>query len=164
MSLGVADVARATGVSPHTVRYYVGRGLLGPRKDPKSGYHRFSETDVHTLAFVRRAQALGFTLGEIATVIGMSRRRQSPCPTVRDIVRRRLGAFLGELADLEATCRRMRAALRKWARMPDSVPDGNEICRLIESVGRPGLTFERLEGRAFRAPATRRRTRAGRGT
>ena len=137
MSLGVAEVARAAGVSPHTVRYYVARGLLRARKDPRSGYHRFSAGDVRTLAFVRRAQALGFALSEVETVIAMSHRRESPCPLVRDIVRRRVGEFAAQLVELDETCRRMRRALRLWRRMPDRVPTGDEICRLIESVGAP---------------------------
>jgi len=51
MSYHVAELARAAGVSPHTVRYYVVRGLLQGEKDPRSGYHRFGERDVLTLAF-----------------------------------------------------------------------------------------------------------------
>lgn len=143
MSLGVAEVAHAAGVSPHTVRYYVARGLLRARKDPRSGYHRFTRGDVRTLAFVRRAQALGFALSEVETVIAMSHRRESPCPLVRDIVRRRV-----------------RRALRRWRRMPDRVPTGDEICRLIESVGAPvralrrhATSESRVDLRAARGPS-----------
>jgi MerR family Zn(II)-responsive transcriptional regulator of zntA len=161
MTLGVAEVARAAGVSPHTVRYYVARGLLRAKKDARSGYHRFTTADARTLAFIRRAQALGFALREIETIIAMSRRHQSPCPVVRDIVRQRIGEFSAQLAELDETCRRMRGALRSWRRMPDTVPDGDEICRLIESVGTHGLTFEPLESRASRSPMPRRRIRGG---
>ena len=160
MSFSVADVARETGLSSHTVRYYVARGLVRPKKDPRNGYHRFSDSDMRTLAFVRRAQALGFMLVEIETILAMSRRHESPCPIVRDIVRRRLGEFHSQLAELEGTCRLMDAALRRWRRMSDSVPYGEEICRLIESVGTPGLTFEPLEGRASPIQRARRRVRS----
>jgi DNA-binding transcriptional MerR regulator len=161
MTLGVAEMARVAGVSPHTVRYYLARGLLRAKKDARSGYHRFATGDARTLAFIRRAQALGFTLREIETIVAMSRRHQSPCPTVRDIVRKRIGEFSVQLAELDETCRRMRSALRSWQRMPDTVPDGDEICRLIESVGTQGLTFEPLESRPSRSPALRRRIRGG---
>lgn len=80
MSLTVAGIANAAGLSPHTVRYYVARGLLRATKDTRNGYYRFTDDDVRILAFVRRAQALGFTLGEIQTIIAMSRRHESPCP------------------------------------------------------------------------------------
>lgn len=135
MRMQVHAVARIAALSPHAVRYYVRRGLLVPRRDPKSGYHSFDEADVHTLGFIRRAKALGFTLAEIETVLKTSRRRESPCPMVRDIVRRRLDEFRLQLDELDETCRRMGRALARWKRMPDSVPTGSEICRLIESVG-----------------------------
>lgn len=78
---------------------------------------------------------------------------------MRDIVHRRLGEFMTQLAELDGTCRLMSTALRRWRRMPDGVPYGEEICRLIESVGTPGLTFEPLEGRASTIQRMRRRVR-----
>ena len=131
----VHDVARVAGVSPHTVRYYVRSGLLVPKRDPTSHYHSFDESDLRTLSFIRRARALGFTLAEIETVLKRSRRHESPCPMVRDIVRRRLDEFRLQLDELDDTCRGMRRALARWKHMPDRVPSGDEICRLIESVG-----------------------------
>ena len=161
MGLQVNAVAHLAGISPHTVRYYVRRGLLAPQRDPKSGYHCFGGGDVRTLSFVRRAQALGFTLREIESIFALSRRRESPCPTVRDIVQRRVEEFSTQLAELDHTCRLMRAALRSWRRIPDSIPHGEEVCRLIESVGGRGLTFERHEGRASTIRRTRGRGRKG---
>ncbi len=134
MSIRVEQLARAAGVSAHTVRYYVRRELLRPRRNPQNGYHEFSEEDARSLAFIRRAQALGFTLSEIATILEMSRRHESPCPLVRDIVRQRLDEFGTQLEELLEMRSRMQRALAKWRRMPDSVPTGHEICRLIESV------------------------------
>ena len=59
------------------VRYYAARGLVRGRKHPRNGYHRFTDSDMRTLAFVRRAQALGFMPGEIETILAMSRRHES---------------------------------------------------------------------------------------
>ena len=134
MSLGVKEISSASGVSGHTVRYYVRRGLLTPPQNAHNGYHEFTAADAHALSFIRRAQALGFTLAEIATILEMSRRRESPCPLVRDIVRQRLDEFGTQLEELLEMRSRMQRALAKWRRMPDSVPTGHEICRLIESV------------------------------
>lgn len=138
MSLGVKEIATATGLSRHTVRYYVRRGLLAPRQNARNRYREFAPADTQALAFIRRAQALGFTLAEIATILKMSRRRESPCPLVREIVSRRVGEIAVRMRDMRALYRRMERALAEWERMPDSVPDGHEICRLIESVALEG--------------------------
>ncbi len=80
----ISEFARATDLSPDTVRFYVKRGLLQPEAGRRGGsnpYQEFSETDVATARVVRIAQSLGFTLSEIAALIeelratGADRRR-----------------------------------------------------------------------------------------
>jgi len=50
-----------------TVRYYEQEGLLAPPSRTASGYRKFAEVAVSRLAFVKRAKALGFSLGKFAT-------------------------------------------------------------------------------------------------
>jgi MerR family transcriptional regulator, Zn(II)-responsive regulator of zntA len=130
----VKALASLAGVSPHTVRYYADIGLLAPVRQRGSGYREFSEADVNVLRFVPKAKALGFTLAEIRAIVQKSRRPESPCPMVRDVVRRRLSEFGARLNDLALTHERMGRAAARWKRMPDRVPTGREICHLIESV------------------------------
>jgi len=134
MSLGVKEISSASGVSGHTVRYYVRRGLLTPPQNAHNGYHEFTAADAHALSFIRRAQALGFTLAEIATILEMSRRRRSPCPMVRDIISHRIDEVGARLRGMRQLHQRMELALAQWRRMSDGVPNGHDICRLIESI------------------------------
>lgn len=76
----VKALADRVGVSPHTVRYYARIGLLAPSRRRRGGYREFDESDVHVLEFVPRAQALGFTLDEVMTIVAKSRRAESPRP------------------------------------------------------------------------------------
>lgn len=159
MPITVADVAQLSGLPTHTVRWYLRRGLLRPRRNVRNRYYEFTARDLSALNFIRRAKALGFTLREIATIFEVSHRRESPCPTVRDIVRRRVVDFAIEVNDLAATQRYMRRALRLWRGMPNAVPKGDEICRLIEAVGGPvdvGLAHESKIGRGSAAKRRRR--------
>jgi DNA-binding transcriptional MerR regulator len=132
-------VAAHSGVPAHTVRWYLRQRLLQPPKNPRNGYYEFTARDLQTLNFVRRAKALGFTLKEIASIFEMSRKRQTPCPMVRDIVAQRLVEFEAEVGELIAMQRDMKRALRQWRELPDGVPDGEEICRLIEATGGAGV-------------------------
>jgi len=146
----VKALADRVGVSPHTVRYYARIGLLVPSRGGRNGYREFDENDVHVLEFVPRAQALGFTLDEVMTIVAKSRRAESPCPQVRDIVARRIGEFGVRLDALQHMLARMRRAATRWKRMPNRVPTGREICHLIESVA----SGKHASGRA---PGSRRR-------
>ena len=130
----VGELAKAAGVSPHTVRYYSAMGLLRARRRPGSQYRVFEEADVRRLAFIQSARRLGFSLREIRTILEMSREGKTPCPLVRTIMQRRIpvaARVLEAMADMQ---RRMEAAMRMWRRMPDGVPDGDSICRLIEAA------------------------------
>jgi DNA-binding transcriptional MerR regulator len=68
-------LAREIGVNVQTLRYYERRGLLPePRRTP-GGFRDYDDTAVALLRAVRAAQRLGFTLSEIAGLLGRGRRR-----------------------------------------------------------------------------------------
>lgn len=131
----VHELARRAGVSGHAVRYYHSLGLLQPGRDPDNGYRRFDMAALQRLRFIHNAKSLGFTLAEIREILKTGHDGDSPCPAVREIVRRRLDENAARIRDLEALQARLERAARRWARMPDRAPDGHAVCHLIESFG-----------------------------
>lgn len=82
----ISDVAKAVGVNVETVRYYQRIGLLRvPRAKHKT--RQYETEDVIALRFIRRAQALGFALAEISTLIQLS---SADCEDVERIARDRI--------------------------------------------------------------------------
>lgn len=71
-SIGIGTLAKRAGVRIDTVRYYEKNGLLSPRARLASGYRRYGELEVSRLRFIRRAQALGFTLKEVRELLALS--------------------------------------------------------------------------------------------
>ena len=74
-SIGIGALARRTGVSIDTVRYYEKSGLLAPETRLASGYRRYGDVQVARLRFIRRAQELGFSLKDIQGLLGLSKQR-----------------------------------------------------------------------------------------
>lgn len=74
-ALGIGQLAKRGGVGIDTVRYYERNGLLAPRTRLASGYRRYGDLELARLRFIRRAQALGFTLREIKELLALSARR-----------------------------------------------------------------------------------------
>jgi MerR family transcriptional regulator, copper efflux regulator len=74
-SIGIGALAKRAGVGIDTVRYYERAGLLAPRTRLSSGYRRYGELEVARLRFIRRAQALGFTLKEVSELLALSAKR-----------------------------------------------------------------------------------------
>ena len=66
MGLSIRQAGLETGLTPDTLRYYERIGLLGPVARNGGGQRRYSDTDIARLRFVRRAQAMDFSLEEIS--------------------------------------------------------------------------------------------------
>jgi DNA-binding transcriptional MerR regulator len=135
IAMTVNELARRARVAPHVVRYYARIGLLRAVRQPGSGYRLFTERECRRLRFIRQAQALGFSLAEIGAILEEGDQGKSPCPRVRDILRRRIKENEETLKDLIRLQERMQKALKTWAKMPDGLPDGETVCHLIEAVG-----------------------------
>ena len=135
----VNAIARQAGVSAHVVRYYSRAGLLKPRKNPANRYRLYTRSDLTRLRFIRRAQLLGFTLRDVRQILQDADRRHSPCPLARAIIVTRLGDSEREFSALLAMQQRMKRALKAWRRLPDAVPNGESLCRLIEAVTDDGV-------------------------
>jgi MerR family mercuric resistance operon transcriptional regulator len=94
----IARLGAAAGVGVETVRYYQRRGLL-PVPASAGGVRRYGPGDVRRLRFVRRAQAAGFTLDEIAELLALDRTEDRA--RVRELATERLAALDGRIAELE---------------------------------------------------------------
>jgi DNA-binding transcriptional MerR regulator len=76
--LTIGKFAAAHGVGVETVRFYQRRGLLPrPERRAGGGYREYTEADQGRLAFIRRARRLGFTLEEIADLLGPAEARST---------------------------------------------------------------------------------------
>lgn len=108
----IGELARAADVGVETVRYYERRGLIVRPPRPRSGYRRYTWETVRRLRFIRRAQALGFTLEEIRELLALRVDAKRTCADVRGLARAKLDdidAKMGELA-------RMRRGLERLER------------------------------------------------
>jgi MerR family copper efflux transcriptional regulator len=74
-SIGIGRLAKLAGVGIDTVRYYERAGLVSPSRRLASGYRRYTEHELTRLRFIRRAQALGFSLNEVRELLAITAQR-----------------------------------------------------------------------------------------
>ena len=134
-TLHVTDLASQADVTPATVRYYSRIGLLRPDRDPENGYRCFSAADSRRVVFIRQAQALGLTIGDIKAILETVDHGKAPCHQVKSLVRHRLASLRARIADLRATEAHISKALTSWNGMGDQIRDDGELCPLIERAG-----------------------------
>ena len=103
----IGQLAEAAGVNVETIRYYQRRGLMDVPNRPPGGQRKYNDESLRRIAFIRRAQDLGFTLDEIDALIATA--REGTCRDGRDAAARKLEELGARVAELE----RMRAELAR---------------------------------------------------
>src|SRR5712692_1203417 len=99
-SYTIGQLARTVGVPTSTVRYYERIGLLFPQ-DPSSGNYRiYQETARERQRFIRAAQATGFTLHDITTLLKLHEGNPTPCPAVQTLLEERLRETIQQIQQL----------------------------------------------------------------
>ncbi len=111
--LTIGSVAKLAGVNVETIRYYQRLGLLGEPAKPMGGYRRYPAEMVKTMRFIKRAQALGFTLEEVAGLLHLE--EACACAETRTLAAQKVCLIDRKLADLTA----MREALASLVQQCD---------------------------------------------
>jgi Hg(II)-responsive transcriptional regulator len=96
--LSIGQLARAALVGVETIRYYQRRALL-PVPQVASGYRTYPQVMVQRIRFIKRAQELGFTLDEIATLLELE--DSDDRVAIRKLAADRLVQVEAKLADLQ---------------------------------------------------------------
>jgi DNA-binding transcriptional MerR regulator len=135
----IGDVAKRAGVSPPTIRYYEEIGLLPAPARSSAGYRRYPQTTVDELLFIRKAQALGFSLDEVAEILKLSRSGKPPCSHVLSLAHQHLAAVDERIRQLQRFRQQLAAELAKWD--GKNTPTCRGLCQIIASA-EPGTDAE----------------------
>jgi len=126
--LTIGSLADEAGVNVETIRYYQRRGLMPEPDKPAQGYRRYDATTVKRVRFIKRAQALGFTLEEIGGLLKLD--EAHAWAETRELASHKLQTIETKLADLVA----MRKALTALLCQCDAgAMKGN--CPIIHALG-----------------------------
>jgi len=126
--LTISQLAKAADIPTTTVRYYERIGLVKPESRSYGNYRLYSNRSLEKLMFVRAAQAIGFTLGDIRTLLGDGQRAPC-CGDVKSLIEDRLSDIAGRLKDLKHVQRILKAARTQCEKSST-----RSRCHVIESL------------------------------
>lgn len=86
----IGEAAARSHVSARMIRHYESLGLLPKVARTESGYRLYTEAEVHTLRFIRRARDLGFSMQEIEALLGLWQDRSRASSQVKQIAERHM--------------------------------------------------------------------------
>jgi DNA-binding transcriptional MerR regulator len=108
------SLAKATGVSPDTIRHYEKIGVLPKALRTEAGYRVYPESAIERVLVVQRALRIGFTLSELSDVLRTRDAGGAPCRKVYEIAREKLGRIKADIKALRRTEKYLTEVLADW--------------------------------------------------
>lgn len=108
--MNIGEAAARAGVTPKMVRHYESLGLLPRVHRTESGYRVYTDSEIHTLRFIRRSRDLGFSMAEIAELLKLWQDRRRPSVKVKKLAEQhalQLERKINELESMRKTLRHL---------------------------------------------------------
>lgn len=99
-SMRIGALAKRTGVSVQTLRFYEAEGLLAPVRRTAAHYRLYGEESVERIAYIKRAQQAGATLADIRRALERRRRGVEDCRSWAPVLRRRQKEYEAKVAEI----------------------------------------------------------------
>lgn len=133
--LSIGLVARRTGATVPTVRYYEDIGLLPPAARTEAGQRSYDEATVRRLVFIRRCRDFGFSIEQVRELVSLVDEPDRPCAEVRDIASTHLAQVRQKVEELRA----LEASLSAFVGSCDTACAGGPAvdCTILEDLALP---------------------------
>ena len=133
--MNIGRASAESGISAKMIRYYESIGLIPAASRSDGGYREYSDNDVHTLRFIRRARDLGFTVEQMVELLALCRDRKRASADVKRIA-------LKHVEELERKARELREMSGTLKHLAEHCkgndrPDCPIIAELAEEAGQP---------------------------
>ena len=126
--MNIGQASKASGVTQKMIRYYESIGLIGAVRRGANSYRVYTENEVHTLAFIRRARHLGFSIGQIQALMALWRDKERASAEVKAIAQSHVAELQAKIEALVAMRQTLEHLVSCCA--GDSRPD----CPIIEGL------------------------------
>lgn len=127
----IGEVARRSGVPAKTLRYYEEIGLLAPPPRSPSGYREFDDGVLDRLTFIRSAQAIALSLGEIRGIVSLRDDGEIPCGHVLDLLHARWTDIDRTISELRALQGELEGLVERARGLDPTDCKPRRICHLI---------------------------------
>ena len=132
--LKIGELAKQTGLAVGTLRYYSDLGLLQPVQRGDNGYRYYTQNASRQVEFIKKAQAIGFTLEEIKTILDVRDRGEKPCNLVQSLLDNKLEQREIQIKKMILFKQELEEYRTSWINNPNPKSDSQEVCPLISSV------------------------------
>ena len=130
----IGELAKQTGIAVGTLRYYSDLGLLLPVHRGDNGYRYYSENASSQVQFIKKAQAIGFTLEEIKQILDVRDRGEKPCSLVQTLLDNKIEQLEIQIKKMTLFKRELETYRADWQSSSEVELQPQEVCPLISRV------------------------------
>ena len=127
-ALGIGALSRLTGCNIETIRYYEKIGIMTTPGRTAGGHRQFETEQVKRLFLIVRCRQLGFSIGEIRTLLTLVDGGNPSCTEVKSVTEEHLSDVQQKITDLK----KLESVLKKMVAecSGTEVPD----CPIIDTL------------------------------
>jgi DNA-binding transcriptional MerR regulator len=133
--LTIGRAAATVGVSPDTLRHYEREGLLPHPRTTDAGYRLYDDVAIERVAFVKQAQACGFSLEEISGLLALRDQSTGCCNDVRRVAAERKLRLEAQIKSLKG----MSASLDGLIALCNNDQLGVASCPILAGIANKGV-------------------------
>ncbi len=133
-NLKIGELAKQTNLSVGTLRYYSDLRILQPVERGDNGYRYYSQNASKQVEFIKKAQAIGFSLEEIKTILDVRDRGEKPCRLVQGLLDKKIEQLEIQIKRMSLFKQELQEYRQSWINNPNPESNSQEICPLISRV------------------------------
>ena len=127
----IGELARRCAVTTRAIRHYERVSILAAAERTEAGYRLYGEDAPSRLAFVRAAQGVGLTLGEIAEVIAFRDRGQARCGHVLALIERRTAELAERIGEMQMLRLELESLAERARSLDPADCSADAVCHII---------------------------------
>jgi len=125
----IGVIAKETGVSIKTIRYYEELGLIQASMRTEGGFRLFTSDVLSRLRFIKRAQSLGLSLSEIKEFLNVHDQGNLPCKHIKAKLENKLLSIDKQIQELLIFKQELEGLISGWETIPEKSEE--TICPII---------------------------------
>lgn len=130
--MNIGEAAQAAGISAKMIRHYEQIGLVASAARTEAGYRQYSERDVAILRFIRQSRRLGFSMAQIADLLGLWHNDRRSSREVKALAQSHLAELEEKMHEMAA----MQQALQKLVHACHG--DDDPQCAILDELAVDG--------------------------
>ncbi len=127
----IGELAKKSGLSAHTLRFYEKQGLIQASTRSESNYRIYTQADLSTAKFIKRSRDMGFSLGEVEVFLSI--RADKPahiCADAKDIAEQKISDVQKKISEMQHVL----VALHKLSDACCGGSESAEFCSIIDAL------------------------------